>query len=93
LQEDKPQGYEECKYSKGWAQNWFDRHEISSRTPTNTKEQDDAIRIPKVKRFHSFVRHIRMKPPLRDPKYGRFPANCTFAGIAMLCLLHFSFRT
>lgn len=80
LDAEKPKGYESAKCSDGWLNRWCKRYCVSSRNPSNTKSLTVEERIDKVKRFHAYIRHIRMKAPLRDPVYGRFPAKATISG-------------
>lgn len=79
LKTEEPDGFDEFKCSNGWLGGFLSRHIICLRVATNNKPKSAAERVPALQKFHSTSLTFRQPPPLRDEKYGRFPADATYA--------------
>jgi len=57
----------------------YDRFNLTLRAVSNKKTRSPEERLPEVQKFHRWVKTLRNSEPQRDPKYGRFPAEDTYA--------------
>ena len=66
-------------YSRGWANRFCRRWNITFQCRTNTKHLSVQERLPAIRGFHQWLIHgLQRSHPQRDAKYGRFPANRMF---------------
>ena len=79
MKTDKPEGHENFTASNGWLGKFLKRHLINLRVATNVKNKSVEERLPLMKKNHRMLKTFRQPPPLRHPKYGRFPPSHTYA--------------
>jgi hypothetical protein len=79
LNESKPEGYDTCKFSWGWAVNFCVRYRLSTQASNNIKAHDQVDRAPEIRRFHRYwLETVQKSEPQTDEKYGRFPPSHIF---------------
>ena len=77
LQLNQPKGWEEFKYSNGWATGFCLRWRICSRAMTNKKTESVLERLPDIRNFHRYIIYYlpRLSSSQQCAKYGRFAAS------------------
>ena len=79
LMAEKPEGWETFKYSNCWSAKFCKRYRISDHAKTNKKLLPLADRLPRIRKFHSWLIYtLQCSGVQRDPKYGRFPPTHMF---------------
>lgn len=80
LRKNPPEGdgWKKFQASTGWATKFLDRFDVSRRARSNGNPKSVQQRLPQIRKFHKTAKAFTQPPPLRDAKYGRFPASTRY---------------